>query len=37
MNEQLTCPRCAAAMRTYHRSGVEIDQCTTSTEASYPD
>lgn len=28
MSGQLICPRCAAAMRTYHRSGVEIDQCT---------
>lgn len=28
MNGQLTCPRCDGAMRTYRRSGVEIDQCT---------
>lgn len=27
MSPPLTCPRCAGVMRTYHRSGVEIDQC----------
>lgn len=24
----LTCPKCHAAMRTYERSGVHVDQCT---------
>jgi len=24
----LTCPKCQAAMRTYERSGVHVDQCT---------
>jgi len=28
MSRPLTCPRCAGRMHTYHRSGVEIDQCT---------
>lgn len=28
MSPSLTCPRCAGQMLTYHRSGVEIDQCT---------
>jgi Zn-finger nucleic acid-binding protein len=28
MSPPLTCPRCAGVMRTYLRSGVEIDQCT---------
>jgi len=28
MRPPLTCPRCAGQVRTYHRSGVEIDQCT---------
>lgn len=27
MSPQLTCPRCAGAMQSYERSGVEIDQC----------
>jgi Zn-finger nucleic acid-binding protein len=28
MSPPLICPRCASQMRAYHRSGVEIDQCT---------
>ena len=28
MSEPLICPRCASQMRTYLRSGIEIDQCT---------
>lgn len=25
---QLTCPKCAAPMRTYERNGITVDQCT---------
>jgi Zn-finger nucleic acid-binding protein len=25
---ELTCPKCHAAMRTYERNGVHVDQCT---------
>lgn len=31
MNEEiaeLSCPKCKAAMRTYERNGIVIDQCT---------
>lgn len=27
MAGSMTCPRCGAAMRTYQRAGVEVDQC----------
>lgn len=28
MANELTCPKCQAAMRNYERNGVQIDQCT---------
>lgn len=28
MATELTCPKCQAAMRTYERNGIQIDQCT---------